>query len=47
MPKSPVSEHLWTVNMLKGPKDCLNLRGSIFVMFFDHSERKSAPKIMF
>ena len=31
--KSLVSEHLWTVNMLKGPKDCLNLHGSIFVIF--------------
>ena len=45
--KSLVSEHLWMVNMLKGPKDCLNLNGSIFVIFFDHSERKSAQKIMF
>ena len=33
MPKSPVSEHLWTVNMLKGPKDCLNLHGSILSYF--------------
>ena len=32
--KSLVSEHLWTVNMLKGAKDRLNLRGSIFVIFF-------------
>ena len=23
-PKSPISEHLWIVNMLKGPKGCLN-----------------------
>ena len=45
--KSPVSEHLWTVNMLNGPKDCLNLHGSIFVRFFHHSERKSRPKILF
>ena len=28
--KSPVSEHLWTVNMLKGPNDCINLHGSVF-----------------
>ena len=41
--KSPVSEHLWTVNMLKGPKHCLNLHGTVFVIFFDHSQRKSAP----
>ena len=44
--KSPVSEHLWTVNMLKRPKHFLNLHGSIFVIFFDHSERESAPKIL-
>ena len=42
-----MSEHLWKVNMLNGPKDCLNLQGSIFVIFFDHSEMKSAPKILF
>ena len=29
-----MSEHLYTVNMLKGPNDCLNLHGSIFVIFF-------------
>ena len=42
--KSHVSEHLWTVNILKGPKYCLNPHGSIFFIFFDHSERKSARK---
>ena len=26
--------------MLKVPKHCLNLDGSIFVVFFDHSEKK-------
>ena len=45
--KSRVSEHLWTVNMLKGPKDCLNLHSIIFVIFFDHSQIKWAPKILF
>ena len=45
--KSPVSEHLWTVNMLKGPKHCMNLHDSIFVTFFDHFERKSVPKNLF
>ena len=45
--KRPVSEHLCIVNVLKGPKDCLNLQGSIFVIFFDPSERKSAQKILF
>ena len=41
------TEHLWIVNMLKGPKDCLNLQGSIFVIFLDHLDRKSARKIHF
>ena len=44
---SGVSEHLWTLNMLKRPKHCINLHGSIFLIFFDHSERKSALKILF
>ena len=29
-----MSEHLWRVKMLKGPKDCLNLHGTIFLIFF-------------
>ena len=44
--KSPVSEHSWRVNMLKGPKHFLNLHGSIFVIFLDHSETKSPRKIL-
>ena len=40
--KSHMSEHLCTVNMLRGPKDCLNQHGSIFVVIFDQCERKSA-----
>ena len=36
-PRSPLSEHLWTVNMLKGPKNSICMHGSIFVIFFDHS----------
>ena len=47
MPKEPVTEHLWTANMLKGPKDCLNLHGNIFVIFLAHSEKKSSQKIHF
>ena len=47
MAKKPLSQHLWAVNMLKGPKDCLNLHGSIFLRFFDHSEMESALKIRF
>ena len=45
--KSSKSEHLWTVNMLKEQKECLNLHGSIFVIFFDDSENKSAQRILF
>ena len=45
-----MSEHLWTVNMLKGlkgPNHFLNLHGSIFDTFFDHSETESACKTVF
>ena len=45
--KGPMSEYLLTVNMLKCAKDSLNLHGSIFVIFLDHSERKWARKILF
>ena len=45
-PKNPMSEHLWTVNMLMGPEHCLNLHGSIFGIFFDQLQRKSAPRIV-
>ena len=34
-------------NMLKGPKGCLNLHGSVFVIFFDHPESKSARNTLF
>ena len=46
-PKSPVPENVLTVNMLKGPEDCLNLQESIFVIFIDDYEKKSARKILF
>ena len=42
--KRPVSEHFWTVNMLKGRKHCLNLHRRNFVRFSHHSERKSVQK---
>ena len=42
--KSPMSEHLWTVSMLKGPKHCLNLHGSSFVKFFGHYRRTQVRK---
>ena len=45
--KIAVSEHLWTANMLKGPKHCLNLHGIIFIIFFAHSERQSGQKIAY
>ena len=45
--KRTVSEQLGTVNMLKGRKDCLNLQGTIFAKYFEYSERKSAPNILF
>ena len=45
--KSHVSEQLWTVNMLNGPKHCINLHSSIFIRFFDCCERKSAPETLF
>ena len=37
----------WTVNILKGPTHCLNLHGSIFVIFIVQSETKSAQQILF
>ena len=45
--RSLVSEHLWTVTMLKVPKDCLNLHGSIFVIFFDNFEKNQLEKFCF
>ena len=45
--KSPVSEHYWIVNKLKGPKACLSVHGSVFAIFLDHSEKKSAQNILF
>ena len=38
MPKKPLTEYLWRVNMLKGLKDCLNLQGSIFFILFDKNQ---------
>ena len=42
-PKKPISERFLAVNMLKGPKQCLNVHRSVFRIFFGHSQRKSAP----
>ena len=33
--------------MLNGPEHCLNTQGSIFVIAFDRSEKKSAQKTIF
>ena len=46
-PKSPLLEHLWRVNMLKGLKNCLNLHGSVFVLLFHQSESESPLKCLF
>ena len=47
MPKKSSVRTLTDSNMLKRPKDHLNLHGRIFVIVFDDSESKSAPKILF
>ena len=39
-------ENLRTVNMLKGPKHCIILHGSIFVKFFDYSEKESKNSVL-
>ena len=46
MPKSPLSEHLWAVNMLRGQKQCLDYHGWIFGIFFEHPERNLTLKIV-
>ena len=45
--QSPASEHLSKANMLKGPENSLNLHKRILVIFFGHSGRYSARKILF
>ena len=45
--KSPVSEHLWPVNMLGGPKHSPNLHSANLVIFLGHSEITSARKVLF
>ena len=47
MPKKPLVGTLMDSQHVKGPKDSSNLHGSIFLIFFDQSERKSARKILF
>ena len=45
MPKR--TEHLWVINMLKAPKQCLNHHGSSFVIFFDKFKKKISSKNSF
>ena len=47
MPKKPRVRTLMDSQHVNAPKDCLNLQGSIFAIFFGHSERKLARKILF
>ena len=45
--KSRVAEHLWTVNMLKYPKGCYNLHGSILSYFLISLKRNQLQKFYF
>ena len=47
MAKKPRVRTLMDGQHVTGPIDWLNLHGSIFVIFFDNSERKSARQILF
>ena len=47
MPKKTRVRTLMESEHFKGSKDCLNLQTSIFLIFFYHSEMKSARKILF
>ena len=44
--KTPASEHLHAVNMLKAPEHCLNMHSKIFVIFFDDFERNQFEKFL-
>ena len=45
--KSLGSEHLWTFNMLKCPKDCLNHHGSVFLIFLIALKENQLQKVCF
>ena len=47
MPKKACLKKLMDSQHVKGSKYCLNLHVSIFVIYFDHSEIKAAPEILF
>ena len=36
--KCPLSAEPLTGNMVNGPKECLNINGSTFIIFIDHCE---------
>ena len=38
--KGGVPENLWTINILKGPKDCLNVDGGIFFHIFPSLQKE-------
>ena len=40
--KSPVTEHLWTINMLNGPKHCPNLDNCSFAIFGNNFSSKNS-----
>ena len=42
-----MSKNLWTVNTLKGPQHCLNMHGSIFVIFFITLKKSSSKNYDF
>ena len=46
MSKLPPVRTQSTVNTLKGPKNCSNLNGSSFVIFFDQCERTSKNSVL-
>ena len=46
MRKKPNVKTLMDSQHVKGSKHCLNLHASIFVIFFDHSEKISPRKVL-
>ena len=44
--KSDVSVHPGTVNMLKGPKHCCNLRDNSFISSVHHSQKPAVGKTL-
>ena len=44
--KSPISEHPWTANMLKGPRHCWNMCDRIFIISLHTSVTKWVQKCL-